>query len=496
VSTPSTVAAPVTGAVATPSWRRSVGLLAVATIAIGVANYGTSLAAVHLLPAASFADYAAGQGLLLVLGTGSFAALPWAVARYLARSTEADAAQKAMHFGLTGSLLQAVVLAPIALIVCWSLAGPMFGLAGGLATIMISVLAGPVGFLQGRQQLSAIAALRSIETLGRIVATVVIIFALSRNAAAVLIAFPIGSALALVYALRRGREGFPMRRMSRTLAIELTRDAALLGAIQVLLAMLGALDTVYAAAGHFSTTDAASYQAAALLARIPLFFSAAISTAAYTDLAAAPDEHEAGRQIRSAMRTYLWLAAPFLIAYLTLPQRLLDLLIPAKYDQTLSSLRALCFAGVLVGMINVLTTAHQARGRFRTCITVLVGGVIVQAAALGWLGHAGHLHGFAVAASAVCAVTLAGLVYDGRHWLAGSLRRARPPRQLYPLVVATVVAALDHQPIVWIAMLAVVSVCAASAAFAHPAASAKTHAPPSQPASPGSTTPQIEESSR
>ena len=264
-------------------WRRSVGLLAIATIVIGLANYLTSLIAAHLLPAAQFDDFAAGQSLLLVLGTGSFAALPWAVARFLAREgVDVDPdirAQQAMYFGLVGAVLQGLVLAPIALIVCWGLDGPLFGLAGGLATLVISVLAGPIGFLQGRHELTTIAAVRVIETAVRVALTMLIVLAASQQAAVALFAFPVGSLAALAYALHRGRAGFPLRKLSRETALRLTRDAGLLGAIQVLLAMLGALDTVYAAAGHFGAEQTASYQAAALLARIPLFFSFAVVTA-------------------------------------------------------------------------------------------------------------------------------------------------------------------------------------------------------------------------
>jgi hypothetical protein len=90
-----------------------------------------------------------------------------------------------------------------------------------------------------------------------------------------------------------------------------------------------------------------------------------------------------------------------------------------------------------------------------------------------------------VAASAVCAITLAGLVWDGRQWLSRSSAGVRLPRQLVPAAAATAVAALDRQPVVWIAMLAVVSVCAVSAAF--------THSP--TPA-PRTITPQPEELSR
>ncbi|MBE7187643.1 lipopolysaccharide biosynthesis protein [Jatrophihabitans endophyticus] len=469
-------------------WRRSVGVLAVATILIGLANYLTSLIAAHLLPAAQFDEFAAGQSLLLVLGTGSFAALPWAVARYVARDggddvtsevrvTSEARAQQAMYFGLVGAVLQGLVLAPIALVVCWGLDGPLFGVAGGLAALVISVLAGPIGFLQGRQALTTIAAVRVIETAVRVALTMLIVLAVSQQAAVALFAFPIGSLLALGYALHRGRAGFPLRRLGRATALRLTREAGLLGAIQVLLAMLGALDTVYAAAGHFTAEQTASYQAAALLARIPLFFSAAVSTAVYTELAATRDDIEAGLRLRGALRTYLWLSVPFVVGYLTVPVSVLGLAIPADFTQTAPVLRVVCVAGVLVGVINVVTTGHQARGGFGSCLAILVGSVAVQGAALWAAAQHGGLLLFAALESAVCAATVAALAVDARRWWSGARLHlvARRPALLVALgVVGALASAIGHRPPVWIASLVLVSGGALAGAFTHPVASRST----------------------
>ena len=468
-TTASTAATQSTQSTASTQWGRSVGVLAIATIAIGLANYGTSLVAAHLLPTAQFDVFAAGQSLLLVLGTGSFAALPWAVARFLAREgqvADADArARQAMYFGLVGALLQGLVLAPIALVVCWGLDGPLFGIAGGLATLVISMLAGPIGFLQGRQELATIAVVRVIETAVRVALTMLIVLAASTQAAVALFAFPIGSIAALAYALHRGRAGFPLRKLGRATALRLTRDAGLLGTIQVLLAMLGALDTVYAAAGHFAAEQTASYQAAALLARIPLFFSAAVSTAVYTELAAAKDETDAGTKLRGALRTYLWLSIPFVVGYLTIPASVLGLAIPAGFEQTAPVLRIVCAAGVLVGVINVVTTGHQARGGFGSCIAILFGSVVVQGVALWTVARHGELLLFAAIETVVCAATAAALVIDARRWWRGAHLRIAARRPALIVVVGTAGLTLEHRALVWIACLVLVSGGALAGAF-------------------------------
>lgn len=396
---------------------RTIGFVTATTILVGVANYSMSLVVVRYLPARQFSEFAAGQGLLLVLGTGSLAALPWAVARYLASAEYEGSRSKAMWFALVGSAIQALVLGSIAFATCWLLGGFVFGAICAAATAFISMLAGPTGYLQGHNQLIGIAAIRSIETAVRIGVSLALIFLVTRSAALALVGFPVGSAVALASALWRGRSAFPLHRLERTTALALTRQAMLLGSIQVLLAMLAALDTVYADAGNFSSSAAASYQSAALLGRIPLFFSSALSIASYTTLVAAPSDAAAARILRSTLRVYAWLSVPFIVGCLMAPDRLLFAFVPPEYSQTPSVLKIACLTGVLVGGINVLTTAHQARGRFGPCIAILLIGVAEQAMALISTGRNGNVIVFAASALAVAGATALLLAFDASGWL-------------------------------------------------------------------------------
>jgi O-antigen/teichoic acid export membrane protein len=459
-------------------WHGSVGYLSLVTVFVGLANYGMMLALVRLLPSAQFNDFAAGQSLLLVLGTGSNAALPWAVARYLAGPREPRAAGKAMHFGLVGSAVQALVLAPVALIVSWSLAGPWFALTACVSTIMISLLAGPTGYLQGENRLGSIAAARSLETAVRVSISVVLVAILSRNAALAMVGFPIGSAVALAFALRRGRAGFPLHHMNRVAAMRLVSSAGCLGAVQVLLAGLAGLDTVYADGAAFGTVAIGSYQTAALLGRVPLFLSSAISTAGYTTLVAAPDDTVAGRHLRAALRTYAWLALPFLIGAVTLPEQVLSVVVPAKYTATHELLRYTCVAGLLVGAINVVTTSHQARGRFRSSIAILCCAVAVQSVVLFLTGRTAGVVGFAVGSLTVSAVTLAALLVDARQWLRGV--RMSLDRTLLPIVALAAVAALVPSTSVWLGVLAIIAVLSVGRALAGRAPSPLVSTPSSR----------------
>ena len=434
------------------SWRRNVGLMTAATVGVGIANYLSSLAIVRLLPAREFAAFAAGQSLLLVLGTGSLAALPWAVARYLATQPSGSAQGQAMYFGLVASAIQAAILGPIALAVCWALDGPGLGFSGLAAAVMISMLAGPTGFLQGLGKLRAIAATRIVETAVRIALGLGLLVLFSRNASLALAGFGAGSTAALGYALCRGRSGFPLRRTNRATVVQLTRQALSLGMIQALLAAMGALDTVYVDAGHFAPTAAASYQAAALLGRVPLFFSSAVSTASYTALVQAPDEGAIGAATRGSLRTFIWLSYPFLLACLTLPQRLMNVLVPESYTATLPILKMMCLSGVLVGLINVVTTTHQARGRYRSATLILLAGVIAQAMLLLGAVHFATIREFALLELAVCALTACVLLVDARAWIAPYpwTERAVP---IVALVTAAGGAAMVRSPVLWLLLI-------------------------------------------
>jgi O-antigen/teichoic acid export membrane protein len=401
-----------------PPWRRGAGILAISTIAIGLGNYAVALLMTRILSAHEFSRFASGQGLLLVLGTGSMAALPWAVSRYIASQEYDHSLPKALYFGLAGSLVQAVVLGSIAFGASWFIGGPDYGATIFAAVFLISLLAGPIGYFQGINDLEAIAAVRSLETIVRIAAGLAVVLTLWSSATGALLGFPVGSAAALAFALWRARSAFPLRRLERAVELALARQALLLGAIQVLLSMLAALDTVYVATANLSVSDGASYQSAAIFGRIPLFFSGALSVACYTALVQAHDNDSVRRVMADCVRSYSWLTAVFVAACVTVPGSLFHLVIPSGYAKAPELLRITCVLGAAIGLINVITTAHQARGRYGSSILILVAAVAAQALALPLAGRMGGVTYFALAGAVVGAGCLLGLGIDARRWLA------------------------------------------------------------------------------
>lgn len=399
------------------NWGVNATVLTIATVVLSAGNYAYSFVIVHLLGAREFARFSAAQGLFLVIGSGCMAAIPWAMARFITERDSRAARREAMHFGLLASALQGLLAAAIAGAVLWSTAGAAVGVMTAIGTFAVSVVAVPVGFLQGIDRIRAIAGIRVLEFLVRVGSALAVVILISRSASAALIGYPIGSVALIAVGLYLARSGLPpMRGESDTIRV-LARQSLNLGAIQVFLSMLGALDGVAALAAHLGTVATASYQAAALLGRIPLFLSTAISLAVYTHLVTPRRHADLRNRMGQALSMYMAATVPLLIACLTVPAGVIHMLLPASYVDAASLLRFTAVSGAAVGWINVISTAHQARSRFRPAIRILGIAAFCQPIVLICAGRVGGLWVFAATLAAVSVVAAAVLSFDARSWI-------------------------------------------------------------------------------
>jgi hypothetical protein len=320
-----------------------------------------------------------------------------------------------------------------------------------------SLIAVPVGFLQGLDRMRAITAIRILEFVVRFVSGILILLLVSRSAAAALIGYPIGAAVLIAAGLRLCRSGLPPRGGEGDTIRALVRQSGNLGAIQVFLSMLGALDTVAVLAAHLGTDSTASYQSAALLGRIPLFLSASIGLAAYVRVVKAKTDGEVRERMGEAARLYSIVVIPFAIVCLTVPDSLMHLLIPARYSDATALLRFTVVSGAAVGWIDIVSTAHQARARFRPALWILGVAAVAQPIVLI---VAGRTAGIWVFAGALVAVSLTGaalLSADARAWLP-----ARPSMRALGLMAATIAAGLVLRGFApaWIALVLAMGVVA------------------------------------
>lgn len=430
------------------SWGRNLGLMTVATVAVSAGNYAFSLVAVHLLAPQAFSTFAATQGLLLVLGTGCMAAVPWAVARYMVTEHHVGARHEALRFALIASWWQAVIVGPVAGIIIGITAGPLIGVITAVSGVIIALTAAPTGYLQGDQRLGTIAALRVMEMLGRLVFGLGLVVVVAPTAGNALLGFPVGSGLLLIGGLLASRGGFPLRRAQREAMGRLIRQSFALGLVQVLIAMLSALDSVVAHAVGFDPVVDGSYQAASLLGRIPLFLSAAIVVSAYTTMAAARTDDEVGLHLRKALLIYGGVAAPIVVLCCTVPTDLLQIVIPPEYTAAPMVLRFTVISGALIGLISIIATAHQARGEFRRLTRILLPLALLQPVLLMVMGRATGILGFAWTLVGISVAGALAICWNTRRWV---LSRRWTPKPRWALaVIALTIPFLISNPLLWI----------------------------------------------
>ena len=446
---------PATGLAAGGGWQRNAGLLSIATVVISAGNYGFSLVALRLLPPESFSRFAAGQAVLLILGNGAMAAIPWAVARFVATDDRPSTRSEALDFGLRASALQALIAAALAMAVLFIVAGPAIAAVTAAGAAGFSLAAAPVGYLQGTDRVDRLARLRLAEGALRIGASLVVITLLSRDPSLALLGFPIGAAAMLALSLRACRDGFPLRRPDRETARRLLRQSLGLGAVQLLLVMLGASDAVAAQAAGLPTPTVGAYQAASLLGRIPLFISAAVTIAAYTSLSRARDGEEVRHQLGGLLRFYASFAIPVLLACWTVPHSLLAIFAPDSTDLVASLLRYTSLSGAAVGVVNCMTTAHQARRRIRPAASILLPIAVAQPLLLIVLGHTSGVKSFSWALVGISGLAMAAITWDARRWLRWTRPRALAPRAA--LIAVASCAFWTHNPLLWIVVMLAVT---------------------------------------
>jgi O-antigen/teichoic acid export membrane protein/polysaccharide pyruvyl transferase WcaK-like protein len=391
-------------------------LIALTTVGVSIVSYAWSLVLIRLLPVGDYGRFATAQGLLLVLGSGSMAAVPWAVARHISLDRSDRAARQALFFGVAAGVVQGIVFALVAGLVIGEIGGPGLALAAAAAAFTLSMLAAPVGFLQGEQRLRRIAVLRALEAVVRTGAGTLAVVAYSARAVWAVWAFALGSGVAAVTGLASARRGLPLRRGSTTVFRQLALGSLRLGAVQVLLVVLAALDTVVIQFIGVGGAGIADYQVAAVLGRVPFFLSGAVALAYYQPLVRAADDAETTRTLRSAVGGYLSIAVPAVLLLVSVPTRLLALLDPRDTAIVGRLILGTAVSGLALGLVNVVTTAHQARGRFRPALRVLVPAAVLQPIVLVTAGRAGGTAAYAGALAAVAVVIALLVVAAARGW--------------------------------------------------------------------------------
>ncbi|MET9676235.1 hypothetical protein ABZY68_24550 [Streptomyces sp. NPDC006482] len=356
--------------------------IATAAVAVGALNYAYALVLTRLLDVSEYATFAAGQGLLVCTAAIAVVTVPWMLAQALARAgsdTErAEAVRFAVITAVAGGALAAVVVACVA----QEFADPVTTLIVAGATFAVYVTRVSAGWLQGTERMRTLAVLNTVEACLKFGVGLFFVVALDLGEAGALAAFGI-AVLPFAFFLPHRFRGAPRRPWrSVTVDRELWRRAVGIASLQGVVALLAAVDIVLVAMLPTDRAAAASYQAAVMLGRIPLFLAGAVSIAFLPALS----RRRAGDPLTAAaLRMYLTVALPLTVVAATAPGALLTAVFPAGYTMVSTLMACTATAGLALGALALLVTFAQAVNDYG-CLRTLLAGLVLYVTALvtGW----------------------------------------------------------------------------------------------------------------
>ncbi len=333
------------------------GLLAIATVLVGVLNYAYTLLLTYRLPFGNYSVFAGAQSLLFVNGVIGSVGIPWLLAKETAIARQDDdqvRLRRAITFAFWGNL--GVGLAASAasggLVLIFATVPEALLVAG--STLAITIGSTGVGVLQGRGQTTVMALVIVGEVVVKLTVGLLLVYQVQASALCALGGVFAGACILLVtlpVVLKDiGRPNSPRSDSA------LWRDSARIGGVQVGVGVVSSLDTFLVASLGSIRGLGSTYQVAATLGKVPLFISSAVSTAVFPTLTRA---HGHTRRLE-ALQTYSAVAGFIWLALLTAPDPLVHRLFPSDYGSLTRWLPYTAAAGVGLGLLNLLTTFVQS----------------------------------------------------------------------------------------------------------------------------------------
>ncbi|MET8506949.1 lipopolysaccharide biosynthesis protein [Streptomyces sp. NPDC004787] len=435
--------------------------VATGAVLVGVLNYGYALALTRLLDVGAYAVFAAGQGLVVCAAAVAVVTVPWMLAQALARARSeaerAEAVRFAVVTGLAGGLVAGLVVGGVAA----RFAGAGTTAAVAVATFLIYVTRVSSGWLQGTERLRALGLLTTTEAVLKLAVGLFLVAVLGLGPAGALAAFAVAVLPYAFFRPRRLHGGRSRAWLSTTANRTLWRRAVGVASLQGVVATMAAVDVILVAVLPTDRASAASYQAAVMLGRVPLFLAGAVSVAFLPALS----RRRAGTPLAGdALRMYLTVAVPLTAVAATVPRAVLDRVFPAGYAQVGTLLALTAVTGLALGACALLVTFCQAVNDYACLRTLLAGlALYVTGLAAGW--SAAGVLGMAV--GGMCGTVTALLLLARRHarrhgfGTPGERFGARPLGFLVLAgLLAGVLAALRPLPVAWLCAAAGV-VCGA-----------------------------------
>ncbi len=423
--------------------------ITLAFVIVGLLNYGYALLLTRLLDVAAYSRFAAGQGLILWASTVATVCVPWVLAQGLARARTETERHSVTRFAKLVSVTSGVAAAALTGVIALRFAAPAAVLALAISTFVIFLGTTTTGWLQGTERMRSLAALYVAENVLKNGAGVLLVVLARLGDTGALAAFGIGGLVMLARWPRTPRG--PGRDLAGTGdrpglgRRDLWGRAARIAGAQSMVSLFVALDVVLVAMLPGNRALAASYQASATLARIPLFVAGAVATAFFPSMSRG---ESGGALAARALRMYAAVTLPVAAILITVPGHLLALIFPAQYGAVAMLLKFTAVTGFGAGGISLVIAFFQAADDY-SCLAWLLVGLIGYAADLvvGWLmdGVTGLAVGGAVG-------TMSALLLTG-HYLVRSHGYAVLSRValVEPVLAAAVLTVVRPHLYLWLA---------------------------------------------
>ncbi|MFE5941710.1 lipopolysaccharide biosynthesis protein [Streptomyces sp. NPDC056480] len=431
--------------------------IATAVVVVGAVNYAYTLILTRLLDVSGYATFAAGQGLVVCTAAVAVVTVPWMLAQALARSGSDAERGEAVRFAMVTAVLGGTVAAIAVGCVAMEFAGTLTTLAIAGSTLAIYVTRVSVGWLQGTERLRTLAVLTAVEALLKFGVGLFFVSALGLGETGALAAFGVAVLPYVFFWPNRFRK--EPRRPWRAVSADrdLWRRASGVASLQGVVALIASVDIVLVAMLPTDRAAAASYQAAVMLGRVPLFLAGAVSIAFLPALS----RRRAGDPLTaSALRMYLTVALPLTVVAATVPNALITKVFPSGYSMVSTLMACTAAAGLALGALALLVTFAQAVDDYGCLRTLLVGlGLYVTALASGWA--TGGVLGMAIGGlcGTVAALVLLAVRHSRRHGF-GVAERPFGRVVLPLLALAAGLALLRPFTYVWFAAALVVTTVA------------------------------------
>ncbi|MFD3532435.1 lipopolysaccharide biosynthesis protein [Streptomyces sp. NPDC058664] len=422
--------------------------IATAVVAVGVLNYAYTLILTRLLDVSEYATFAAGQGLVVCAAAVAVVTVPWMLAQALARAGSDSERGEAVRFAMVTAVVGGTVAAGAVGCVAREFASTPTTLVIAASTLAVYLTRVSAGWLQGSERLRALAVLTTVEVVLKFGVGLFFVSVLGLGETGALAAFGIAVLPYAFFRPPRFRGG--SRRPWRAVTVDrgLWRRAAGVASLQGVVALLAAVDIVLVAVLPTDRAAAASYQAAVMLGRVPLFLAGAVSIAF---LPALSRRHAGDPLTAGALRMYLTAALPLTVVAATVPGAVLTAVFPSGYATVSTLLVCTATAGLALGALALLVTFAQAVNDYACLRTLLVGLVLyVTALVSGWV--AGGVLGMAI--GGLCGTVAALALLTARHARLHGFGLAKRPfvRVVLPLLaLAGALVLLRPYTVVWFA---------------------------------------------